>query len=134
MKIRFTESRWLDTEDRTKVPKFKEGSTHDLSEASAYRWTRRGFAVYVVASPPPTLKVGRPMMGDVKEFAEAMKTSALVPMTEELLEDAPAVDKPAKKPGKRKPKGDATVREIKTGPSLPVKGSGKNGGPGRDDV
>ena len=106
MKIRFTESRWLDTEDRTKTPKFKEGSTHDLSDASAHRWTRRGYAVYVVEEAPSPLKVGRPMM------------------------KKPAV---AEKPPK-KPKGDATVREIKTGPSLPVKGSGKNGGPGWDDV
>ena len=64
MKSRFTESRWLDTEDRTKVPRFKKGSTHDLSEASAYRWTRRGFAVYVVAEPVVEVKLGRPMMGE----------------------------------------------------------------------
>ena len=105
MKIRFTESRWLDTEDRTKVPRFRKGSTHDLSEASAYRWTRRGFAVYVVAEPVVEVKLDRPMMVASKP-------------------------KKAKKPT---PKGDATVREIVTGPALPVKGSGKNGGPGWDD-
>ena len=66
MKIRFTESRWLDTEDRTKVPKFKKGSTHDLSEASAYRWTRRGYAVYVVAEPVAEVKLDRPMMTRAK--------------------------------------------------------------------
>ena len=72
MLIRFTESRWLDTEDRTKVPKFKKGSTHDLSEASAYRWTRRGYAVYVVEEAPPAPVLNRPMMGDTKKFRDEM--------------------------------------------------------------
>ncbi len=63
MKIKFTESRWLKTEDRDKEPKFKKGSTHDLNEASAYRWVRRNVAVYVVEEAvPPKLKMDRPMM------------------------------------------------------------------------
>lgn len=60
MLIRFTESRWLDTEDRAKGPLFKKGSTHDLNEASAQRWIRRDVAVAVVESPK--LKLDRPMM------------------------------------------------------------------------
>ena len=107
MKIRFTESRWLDTEDRTKAPLFKEGSTHDLSEASAYRWVRRSVAVYVVEEATPTLKVGRPMMGNTEKFREAMKTSVLVPMTEELPKDAPAAIEPAKPKKVGRPKKGA---------------------------
>ena len=93
MKIRFTESRWLDTEDRTKVPRFRKGSTHDLSEASAYRWTRRGFAVYVVAEPVVEVKLDRPMMGGVPPEMDAPKS------------DFEAwAGKPAKKVKRRKPK------------------------------
>ena len=103
MKIRFTESRWLDTEDRTKVPKFKEGSTHDLSEASAHRWTRRGYAVYVVEEAKPMLKVGRPMMGfDSPEIAKVF--SVAVPDVEkESVPEADEFVKPKKvgRPKKR---------------------------------
>ncbi len=113
MKIRFTEDRWLDTEDRTKTPKFKKGSTHDLPESSAFRWVRRDVAVYVTASVAE-VKINRPMMTKAKftEWADG---------------------KPKKTKRAKKPKGDATVREFSTGPALPVKGSGKNGGPGWND-
>lgn len=53
MKIRFIESRWLDGEDLTRKPLFREGSVHDLVESSAYRWVRRNFAVYVEDEPAP---------------------------------------------------------------------------------
>ncbi len=67
MKIRFTESRWLDTEDRAKDPLFKKGSTHDLVETSAQRWLRRGVAVEVVAEPVK-MKLDRPMMVEKRAF------------------------------------------------------------------
>ena len=106
MLIRFTEDRWLDTEDRTKEPKFKKGSTHDLPESSAFRWVRRDVAVYV-AEPVAKVKLNRPMM------------------------KKPAAAKPPKK--SKLPKGDTTVREFSTGPTLPVRGGGTNGGPGWND-
>ena len=63
MKIRFTEDRWLKSEDRTEVPRFKKGSTHDLSVDSAFRWVRRNVAVYVVEEAVVEVKLDRPMMG-----------------------------------------------------------------------
>ena len=128
MKIRFTEDRWLNTEDRTKAPKFKKGSTHDLSVESAYRWVRRNVAVYVVddlAPARPVLKMNRPMMAD--------EAAPLVEARLGANEALSAVVRP-KKAKRKLPKGDATVRQIKTGPALPVTGSGKNGGPGWDSV
>ena len=66
MKIRFTEDRWLKSEDLTKRPKFRKGSTHDLPQASAYRWVRRNVAVYVVAEPVAEVNLDRPMMSKAK--------------------------------------------------------------------
>ncbi len=66
MKIRFTEDRWLKSEDILKVPKFKKGSTHDLSVDSAFRWVRRNVAVYVVEEPVAEVKLSRPMMTKAK--------------------------------------------------------------------
>ena len=103
MKIRFTVDRWLDTEDRTKVPKFKKGSTHDLSEASAYRWTRRGFAVYVVAEPVVEVKLDRPMMAETRKYkADEIAQAA---WSQQRLEGShqERADKPTKRG--RKPKG-----------------------------
>ena len=114
MKIRFTEDRWLNTEDRTKVPKFKKGSTHDLPEASAYRWVRRNVAVYVVAEPVVEVKLDRPMMTKAKfvEWADGKPKKPNRPMMGEKRTFKPAevakvfsADEPAKKP-KRKPKGE----------------------------
>jgi len=102
MLIQFTVDRWLDTEDRTKRPKFKKGSTHDLSEAAAYRWVRRNVAVYVVEEPAPArpkLKINRPMMGGAKKFRDEMAKVDLVGLGKMAAE----IDKPQKRG--RKPKG-----------------------------
>ena len=63
MKIKFTESVTVPASRNEKELRFKEGSIHDLPEASAYRWVRRNLATYYkVEVASPTLKVGRPMM------------------------------------------------------------------------
>lgn len=139
MKIRFTKDVWLNKDDRAKKPSFPEGSSHDMNKASAYRWVRRDVAVYIVENvvKPPVLKMDRPMMGSSDEIREAVLRPSLatavplIPMTEELLEDAP---KPKKRGRKSKPKQDTATKLKNPGPALPVKGSGTNGGPGWDSV
>ena len=96
MLIRFTEDRWLNTEDRTKTPKFQKGSTHDLSAASAFRWVRRDVAVYAsddVVVELPKLKMDRPMMTKDKftKWADGKPTAGKVR------------SKPAKGKGGKKP-------------------------------
>ncbi len=69
MKIKFTEGVKVPASRNQKDLRFKEGSIHDLSEASAWRWVRRNLAVYyVVEEAKPALKVGRPMMGEGRAF------------------------------------------------------------------
>ncbi len=73
MKVKFTESVTVSASKHEKELRFKEGSIHDLSEASAWRWVRRSKAVYYVVEdekpkPTPALKVGRPMMAEKRAF------------------------------------------------------------------
>jgi hypothetical protein len=107
MKIKFTESVTVPASKHEKELRFRSGSIHDLSEASAYRWVRRKLAVYYVEEKAvPTLKVGRPMMAEA-ELSKPKK-----------------VGRP-KKVAKAEPSGKVlgvTPRNI--GPALPVKGGG----------
>ena len=64
MKVKFIESVTVPATKFGPGLHFKKGSVHDLSEPSAYRWVRRNVAVYVVEEAAPTLKIGRPMMGE----------------------------------------------------------------------
>ncbi len=74
MKVKFTEGVTVPASKNQKELRFKEGSIHDLSEASAWRWVRRKLAIYyVVEEAKPMLKVGRPMMGDTEKFSIALK-------------------------------------------------------------
>ncbi len=68
MKVKFTEGVTVPASKNQKELRFKEGSIHDLSEASAWRWVRRKLAIYyVVEEAKPALKVGRPMMASPVE-------------------------------------------------------------------
>lgn len=132
MKIRFTVDRWLNTEDRTKAPRFRKGSTHDLPDASAYRWVRRNVAVYVVAEPVVEVKLDRPMMGvsmaDHEAWAHGKPKTIL-----EKPDPEPKKAKGKPKKAEPKPRAQTTVKSLSTSPTLPVKGGGKHGGPGWDD-
>lgn len=142
MRIRFTRDVWLNKDDRAKKPSFPEGSSHDMNKASAYRWVRRNVAVYiveeVVAVEPPKLKMNRPMMASSEEIRKEVLEPAWAKNrlegSHKDREEAAKADKPKKRGRPPKPKQDTTVREIKTGPDLPVKGSSTNGGPGWDGV
>ena len=101
-----------DTDEKQQGGAFKKGATVTLSEPSAMHWITRGMAedvARIVKAVPPKLVLDRPMM------SRAFKPDEVA------------------KPKKAKRKKDPGVVEMKTGPSLPVKGSGKNGGPGWDD-
>ncbi len=105
--IRFTQ----DTDEKLQGGAYKKGATVTLSAPSAMHWITRGVAVdvaRVAKAAPPKLVLDRPMMGAFKPAKDA-------------------------KPKKAKREKDPGVVEKKTGPALPVKGSGKNGGPGWDD-
>ena len=70
MKIKFIESVTIPASRNQKELRFKDGSVHDLSDASAWRWVRRNKAVYYIEEKAaPKLKVGRPMMGGSMEKA-----------------------------------------------------------------
>ncbi len=68
MRIEFT----ADTNPELQGGDFKKGAFLDCSPASGHHWIRRGVAVEVAAKPAPTLKAGRPMMGDTKKFRDEM--------------------------------------------------------------
>lgn len=121
MKIRFTRDVWLNADDRAKEPSFPEGSEHDMVETSAYRWTRRNVAVYVVeeaVAEPVKLKLNRPMMVEKRVF-DPREVAKVFSADEGTKADqtfrsgrvfAPSIEQtePAKQPAKkrgRKPKG-----------------------------
>ena len=91
----------------------------------------------VLAGPTSGLdKPLRPFTGIKMNFLQkpvsCPQISVAEPVVEVKLDRPMMVASKPKKAKKPMPKGDAKVREIVTGPALPVKGSGKNGGPGWD--
>ena len=135
MRIRFTRDVWLNKDDRAKAPSFPEGSSHDMNKASAYRWVRRSVAVYIVEK---AVGPSKPMMAGSEKIRKAVLepawAKARLEGSHKDREEAAEADKPKKRGRPPKPKQDTTVREIKTGPDLPVKGGGTSGGPGWDAV
>lgn len=116
MLIRFTKRGFAETEGRNRGVTYEVGTELDLPFPSALRWIRRGVAVEIPASKP-RLQLDRPM----------------------AVESAASSEEPKEKPKRRSPKkyrqltaSEAGFRTKNMGPSLPVKGSGKNGGPGWD--
>ncbi len=102
MKIKFTEGVTVPASKNEKELRFKEGSIHDLSEASAWRWVRRKLAVYyVVEEAKPTLKVGRPMMSDPGFHTGEKRT-----LESDEVAKVFSVDEPAK-PKRGRPKKGA---------------------------
>lgn len=54
MRLRFTETVTWETRGRNDGPEFKKDTEHDMDEALAQRWLRRGVAVKV--SPRPVVQ------------------------------------------------------------------------------